>query len=175
MTPSSRLDRALAGAVLLLAFLVSSFPARNSDVWQHLAAGRLLARGEYVFGEDPFCYTTEGSYWANHAWLFDLGLYQLYQAAGGAGLVLAKALLVTALAWLMLRVRREQGPGWVPPACVALALVAMSPRLLLQPAVLSYFLLGLAFWLLWRGAHGRRGLAVVLLCALWVNLRPCDS
>jgi hypothetical protein len=66
-----RLDIALAAGVLVFAFLVASFPVRNSDFWQHLATGRLLSEGEYKFGVDPFSWTTEGIYWANHAWLFD--------------------------------------------------------------------------------------------------------
>src|SRR5438067_13778945 len=61
-----RLDLAFAGLVLLFAFLLASFPIRNSDVWMHLAAGRLLAQGQYEFGKDPFAYTTENVYWANH-------------------------------------------------------------------------------------------------------------
>src|SRR5947209_20100446 len=84
-------DVVLALLVLRFAFLAASFAARNSDVWLHLAAGRLLAHGDYHFGADPFAYTTLGVYWANHAWLFDLGLYLGFQTLGGAGLVLLKA------------------------------------------------------------------------------------
>ncbi len=165
---SHRFDVVLAGAVLIFAFLAASFPVRNGDFWQHLAAGRLLARGEYGFGIDPFSSTTKGVYWANHAWLFDLLLYGLYSAIGGAGVVVVKALLVVALAWMMMRIHTSDGPGWLAPACTALAILAMSPRLLMQPACVSYFLLGLTLWLLWRG--GRLVLLVPLICALWVNV-----
>jgi len=179
-----RLDLVLAGAVLLFAFLLASFPVRNSDFWQHLAAGRLLARGEYTFGVDPFAFTTEETYWANHAWLFDLSVNLLYQVIGGAGLVVVKALLITALAWLMLRIRCPGGATWVPPACTALALLTLSPRLLLQPTCLSFVLLGLTLFLLWRGHYRDTSperqrwdvpslalrACVPLTCALWVNL-----
>src|SRR5262245_38105483 len=50
----SRVDLALAVLVLSLAFLAASFPARNSDLWFHLATGRRLAQGQYTFGTDPF-------------------------------------------------------------------------------------------------------------------------
>ncbi|HEY1860736.1 MAG TPA: hypothetical protein VGG61_10300, partial [Gemmataceae bacterium] len=73
--------------VLVLAFLSASFLARNSDLWFHLATGRLLAQGQFTFGVDPFAYTTQGVYWACHSWLFDLGLYELYDTIGGVGLV----------------------------------------------------------------------------------------
>src|SRR5262249_8278573 len=51
------LDGALAAVVLLLAFAVALFPARNSDLLMNLAAGRLLAQGQYHFGVDPFAFT----------------------------------------------------------------------------------------------------------------------
>ena len=76
-TPHGR-GRILALLVMVLAFLTASFSARNSDLWFHLATGRLLAQGHFSFGTDPFAYTTQNVYWACHSWLFDLGLYGLY-------------------------------------------------------------------------------------------------
>src|SRR5262245_858669 len=99
-----RLDAGLVIAALGLAFLLASFAVKNSDFWMHLAAGRLVAQGNIPNGQDPFAYTTEGVYWANHAWLFDLGLYGLYQL-GGPVVVAVKALLVVALAAVMLAIR----------------------------------------------------------------------
>jgi hypothetical protein len=180
-----RLDLLLAGSVLALAFLASSFVARNSDFWLHLAGGRLLAQGRFHFGVDPFAYTTEQAYWVHHAWLFDLLLYGLYDRIGGAGLVLFKALLITTLAGLLLRMRRPDGNGWLPAACTALAVLAMSPGLLLQPVCLSLFFLGLTFRLLWRPHSGEdvgdaappagqwdgiRYACLLLLLVLWVNV-----
>jgi hypothetical protein len=168
--------------VLTLAFLAASFLARNSDLWFHLATGRLLARGEFTFGADPFAYTTQQVYWACHSWLFDLALYGLRGLIGEAGLVVLKALLVTGLAGLLLRIRRPGGALWLPAACTTLAILAMSPRLLLQPACVSYFLLGLTFWLLWRqqqragsvsdGKMSDAYASVLLLFVfiLWVNV-----
>src|ERR1700730_15525782 len=120
-----RWDRVLAFLVLVLAFLSASFLARNSDLWFHLATGRLLAQGQFLFGVDPFAYTTERVYWACHSWLFDLGLYALFGAIGGVGLVVLKALLVTAVAGILLRVRRPQSTALVPVVCTTLAILAM--------------------------------------------------
>src|SRR5206468_406933 len=97
------------GVVLLFSFLVASFVETGKDLWLHFATGRLLAAGDYHFGVDPFAYTSEGIYWANPSWLSDWLLYVLYCAVGGSGLVLVKALLVTALAWVLFQVRRRDG------------------------------------------------------------------
>ncbi len=175
-------DLVLIGMVLVFAFLAASFAVRNSDFWLHLASGRLLAEGRYPFGTDPFAFTTENQYWANHAWLFDWPLYLLYtrlgEQLGGTVLVVVKALLVSLLALILVRVRRlDSGMFW-PVACTLLAVLAMSPRLLLHSTCLSYFLLALTLWLLWRpleqAASFRQQLRhhapLLLLFVLWVNV-----
>src|SRR5262249_1052868 len=64
--------------------------------------------------------------------------------------------------------RESPGPFWISAACVLLAVLAMSPRLLLQPACLSLLLLAVCLSLLCAGG---RALAVLpAVFALWVNL-----
>ena len=95
LSPSNFLkgfDWALALGVHVLAFVSVSFGIRNSDVWMHLATGRLISNGEYAFGVDPFSFTTTDRYWVNHTWLFDWGIYQVHRMAGGPGLALGKGI-----------------------------------------------------------------------------------
>jgi hypothetical protein len=187
----ARLDRAMVAVVLALAFLLAFVAIRNSDFWMHLATGRLLAHGQYQFGVDPFSYTST-AYWTNHAWLYDLILYGLAamaggpeSAAGGAVLVVLKAILVTVLAWVMLQIRRPRQSLWIPALCTGLALLAMSPRLLLQPTLVSLLFLGLTLFILQRpqrfeqeaGPAGTERSSsfliywlLVPLFVLWVNL-----
>ena len=150
-----RLDNALIVLVVVLAFLLASFPVTNSDMLQHFAVGRLVLEGKYQFGVDPFCFTTDGVYWANHSWLFGVIAYGLYSipTIGGVVLVVVKALLVALLAVVMLRSAWRSGERfWVPAAITALAVVALSPRLFLQPVILSYLFLSLTIWFLIRPA-----------------------
>jgi tetratricopeptide (TPR) repeat protein len=179
-----RLDHYLVAVVLLLTFFVASFLANNSDFWMHLATGRLIAQGQYQFGADPFSYTSadSGRPWINHAWLADLLMYGLTEMLGGpespsagAVLVAGKALLIVALAGVMLLICRHGPSLWIPVAFVSLAILAMSPRLLLQPRCVSFFFLGLTLYLLQRprpetSAWPRHLFLIPLLFALWVNL-----
>lgn len=161
--------------VVTLAVFVASFAVRNSDFWMHMAAGRLVAHGDFPFGSDPFSAIEPAPPWTNHAWLFDLALYRLEPVVGGAGLVIAKAVLIGLLSLVMLATRRRSSDWWWPTICTALALLAMSPRLLLQPAILSFLLTAVLLRILarprkttsrlWRGP-----LAIGMLFALWVNL-----
>ncbi len=175
-------DGLLAVLVMLAAFLLASSPGRDSGVWMHLATGRALADGQ-PFGSDPFAYTTGDAYWVNHAWLYDLLAYRLYEALGGTALVsplvVLKALLAAALAAVMLRTAWRGRPHWVAALCVALAVLAASPYFTLGPAPLSYLLLGLTIWILERpgragGDSGglralRRYALLPVLFVLWVN------
>ncbi len=167
-----RLDHVLAVLIVILGFLIASTAARNSDLWFHLATGRALSDGSYRLGEDPFRFPT-GTAWVNHAWLFDLGTFATHAVAGGPGLIVVKALLVAAMAGLMIGPRR--GGSGAAALCALPALLAMGPRLAaLQPAVGSFFLLGLTLWLLERlrrRPEGRwRFVPLLLAIALWANV-----
>jgi tetratricopeptide (TPR) repeat protein len=169
-----RIDWILAGLVLVLTFFLGSFTAFNADIWMHLASGKLLAAGQYQFGVDPFAYTTKDVYWANHSWLFDWVVYGIYSLAGGAGLIIAKALLLVGLALVLLRIRRPEQSRWLPIIFVGLAMLALSTRALLQPTCISFLFLGLTLYWLWKagteeGAVKRLWLLPPLF-ALWVNL-----
>src|SRR5262249_34914349 len=112
--------------------------------WSHLASGRNLvaARGSAAALLELTRDTRTSSFL-----LYDLAVYAIYSAAGGVGLVVAKALLVAIIALILVQMSRL-GDGWaIPVLCTALAMLAMGTRFLLQPATVSYFLLTLAFWL----------------------------
>jgi tetratricopeptide (TPR) repeat protein len=173
----------LAVFVAAAAFLLASFPARNSDLWRHLAAGRDLAQSS------PADLGKRLSAGGPPSWPYDLLCYALYSVVGGGGLVFCKALLVVGLALVLLRLASlparptSLSPGpraegwWIPAVCTVLALLTMSTRLLLQPATCSYLLLALAVW----SAFGhRRGISdpapflppwpLLVLFVVWANL-----
>jgi tetratricopeptide (TPR) repeat protein len=150
------LDRVLVGILLVLAFLLGSFAVQNNDFWMHLATGRLIAQGDYTFGDNPYSHPETG-YWANHSWLFDLAIYGLSNLGGGidspagqALLIVARGLVLVALAWVLLLFRRPGQSIWVPVLCTTLALLAVSTRLVYRPTFLTYLFLALTLYLLYR-------------------------
>ena len=158
-----------------LAFLLASFPARNSDVWLHLAAGRRLAHGD--FSSVEVARSSSGPQ-GNLAPLYDLVIYSVYSLSGGFGLALGKALVVVAVGVVLVLLSRGDSGWWTATACTALALLTMGVRLLLQPAILSCLFLALTFWLLRPPSENslrrRRSLLppwpLALLFLTWVNV-----
>ena len=185
----SVLDSVLAAVVLGFAFLVASAPARNSDLWLHLATGRDLLAGKAPFGVDPFSQGGERVFWVNTNWLYDASTYLLFQGAGGldglggAALVLFKALLVTILAAVLIRLGWCGRGLWAPAVGAAWAVLVLSPWLLLHPMIVSYLFLGLTLFFLERphrpadDGFSRSGPVsftaywpLLPLFVLWVNL-----
>jgi hypothetical protein len=163
------LDLLLVLGMVAFAFVVASFRAMNSDVYLHLAVGRLIAQGQYPFGEDPFTFGASG--WINHAWLYSLGLYLLHRLADGPALVVAKAILVASSALLLFFAGKRPGErAWIPVMCVVLAVLTMSPRLLLSPLVVSIVALSSVLLFLLRHQPGGRAIYLIpLICFVWVN------
>ncbi|MBY0233002.1 MAG: hypothetical protein K2W96_27285, partial [Gemmataceae bacterium] len=163
------LDGVLAFLVLAFAFLAACTKSANSDLLLHLATGRLIAGGSFPFS-DPFTFTAGP--WVNHAWLLDLVLYACYSVAGEAGLTILKALGFAGVAWLVLRAASKPGERlWIPAFCALLAMLALSPRMLLNPMLASLLVLSGLVALLARHAPGSRAIwAAPVLCGLWANL-----
>jgi tetratricopeptide (TPR) repeat protein len=82
--------------------------------------------------------------------------------------VVLKALLIAALAEVLLRVSRRPGQRlWLPAVCTALAILVLSPRLVMQPTCVSFLFLGLTLWVL-RYPRIRREQAAPTYRSFWL-------
>jgi hypothetical protein len=167
-------DVAVAVMVVVTAFLVASYSARNSDLWLHLAGGRLVTTGQLSPGADPFSQAADRP-WANTSWLFDVVMYALYSAApDGAFLVGFKAgVFGTAFAVLML-VRKSGQPLWPWVVLCGLGLLAAGPYAHARPGTFSMLFLAvtvfLVFRLDWSRPGWRNAVALGGLFAVWANV-----
>jgi tetratricopeptide (TPR) repeat protein len=160
--PATRVPILAVLFIGLFGVLLASFPARNLDLWKHLADARTLARG-----------TVELS----PSWLYDLATYLVFSVGGGTALVAAKALVCGLIAVLVFAISCSRGGWQTPLAVTTLAALAMGSRLLLQPATVSVLFLALAVWLLIReetpspvtGAVWP-GWRLVALFVIWANV-----
>lgn len=143
------------------------------DLWWHLAQGREAAGGHLVhtnlfnfrYAAYPQPYTP---------WLFDLGSYLAWRAAGGAGIQAGQAaLLALALALTFLACRQRNASTPAILAVFVLGVAVIEPRALPRPHLASFA--GLAACMLLVERARARGSArplipAVPIVALWSNL-----
>jgi hypothetical protein len=159
-----------------------SAPVSDPDFWWHLKTGQYVWEQHRPPVPDPFAFTTAGAppaypaeplvrhFNLTHEWLAQSAMYLVWRAGGFEGIVLARALLLTALCGLI---------GWIvwrrtghfyrtigaALACAGVAHLFASDR----PYLVSYLLLGAtlailesrrwlwalpAVLLVWANAHG---------------------
>ena len=161
----------------LLVFAASLTPAADNDLWWHLAAGReMLARRSFLF-VDPFTLSAAGRPWIDVHWLFQLAVFGLHQWQGLVALVVAKAILVSAGACVLLAAvqRSARDPDLATPLFVLAMGAAMffaRHLILVRPVVVTLLFLALFLLILEdfaRGAPARRLLWLPLLQIVWVN------
>ena len=157
-----------------------SAPISDSDFWWHLKTGQYVWEQHRLPVPDPFAYTTAGAPHAypaepqvqhfnlTHEWLAQALLYLSWRAGGFAGVVLFRALLLTALCGLI---------GWIvwrrtghfyrflgaALACAGVAHLFASDR----PYLISYVLLALTLVIL----ESRRWLwTLPIVLLVWANM-----
>jgi hypothetical protein len=120
---------AVMGAAALLAFLG---PLAAYDLWWHLKAGRAIIQSGSVPHTDVYSFTAAGRPWTFHSWLAGVALAEVWAAAGATGVVLFRAIMMTAsvmVAWALAR-RRGVGAGLATvlalPACLQLKVLALA-------------------------------------------------
>ena len=79
-------------APLAVLMLLAATPARNSDLWLHLAAGRNRIEKPADFASST--YTANQTVEVQPSWLVDVQLYCLFVVGGGLALMLWKALTI---------------------------------------------------------------------------------
>lgn len=181
-------DLVILVLVLALTFLLGSFTASNSDIWLHLDVGQRISMGNFSFGADPYSWLTEATpdqpavFWVHQSWLFSWLFFQLHHLVGGEGLVIIKALLFAIAILILSRIGYAASTRWFGLIALTIAALAVSPRLLLQPIVVSFLFLAITLLVIDRvgffgyarpdGKKPDPRLLWVLppLFALWANL-----
>jgi hypothetical protein len=164
---------ALLAAVAVTAACALSFrPIYEPDLWWHLAQGREAAAGRLVhtnvfnaiYASYPQPYTP---------WLFDLGAYAAWRLAGGTGVQIAQAALLSLTFVLTFLAARQRATTAAVIAVLVLGWFVLEPRAIPRPHLASFA--GMAGCALLIEHSRRRASATPLvwalpLVALWSNL-----
>ncbi len=160
--------------LLALFFLSCLGPVIDYDLWLHMAAGREMWETGRIVHLDSFSHTVPGAEWIYHEWLAALLSFAIYSVAGVNGMVLLKAVMMTASMAVLLGLFHLRGHGRGPAPVVALlaAMVASRNVALERPHLFTIlFLMLFVYWLERQRRFGRAlPWTMVPICALWANI-----
>jgi hypothetical protein len=178
-------------AVLLVGWF--SPEISDSDFWWHLKTGQYIWEKHSLPVPDPFAYTTAMAHPAyageertrdfnlTHEWLAQALFYLIYRAAGFGGMVLFRAVALTAFCALAGLVAWRRCGGFYGPLAAALATAGVASEFAVdRPYVITFLLLASTIailetrrwmWLLpplfliWANCHGGYFLGWVVVAA----------
>jgi hypothetical protein len=160
----------LAPALVFIATAVD----RNyqTDLWHHLARGRVIVSEGRLLNADRFTYTVNGRSFQDVNWGWQVLFYWLH-SAGGLSLVQAvnSALLAIMMAVLVWLVWRRSGSLAASAACCIFAFFGLWQLLIIRPQTFSLLLFVVLYGIL-EAAPRRPWLMFLppLIMAVWVNV-----
>ena len=162
-----------------------------SDFWWHLRLGQVIWTQRWLGPGDIFSFTTPGAFAPPVQWLGELYLYFVYSLGGLELVLLANALLLAVVVWLIQRAVRVAGGGQRLSAVVTMAFVfaCVLPNLDARPQIIGFVVF--AFWslllvrylrglrsplwlvfptaVIWNNANGTVIVGAGLLATVWVG------
>ncbi|MDP9387269.1 MAG: hypothetical protein M3Q48_04920 [Actinomycetota bacterium] len=167
----------VGGAVALWGLAIGLEALSDNSALTHLATGRLIL-DEGIPRRDPFSFTGEGRYWTVYSWLASAGMALADRAAGGHGIIMARAALTTGIAVVAWRLTRPAGAlggriiavtvvlvvgtGSWPERPLLIALAIFAALVLVTEAGGSPLLAAGGMWL-WVNVHGSFPFGLVYL------------
>jgi hypothetical protein len=178
---AQRNERVLAWAVSALAAVAVAYAAcfavMDTDIWWHLAAGRVMVEERRWIFADPFAADTFGHPWVDVHWLFQVLVYLLYRWGGISALVVAKIALVGLGVGLSVRAlcARLSRPLWLAAAAVVVAMLYPARHLMLaRPTVFTMVAMTMMVLIAERVRREDRlrwAFLLVLVQIVWANLQ----
>lgn len=172
MVKSGCMVMILPGALLFLSiFLTGLQPIRSPDFWHHAASGRLVAKSGPQRSE-VFSHTAQGERWVQFEWLSQLFIYLGYMNLGGAGMIVAKALIISCGFMLIWRAGLSRA-GPVTAGFTALSsAIALIDRSFVRPEMFAWLMFGAFVIALDIARHRSPKFAwlLPLIIIPWVNM-----
>jgi len=166
--------RTLVVVVIFLSiFTFDLVQPTDIDFWWHLRTGQLIAQSHEVPRVDPFSFTAAGRPWVAHEWLWELGLFRVYNLGGYRAAVVLSALIVTLAYVVLYRLLRRLGANEIAAAGLVLwAAILALPNLGVRPRELTFFFFTVFLYVLYlnRISQSRQLWLLPLLMPIWANL-----
>lgn len=156
--------------ILVLVFIMAARSPIDSDLFWHLATGKVTLAGGGIVTEDVFSFTRFGSEWINHSWLSQVILFSLYHLGGMGAIGLLVAIGATLIAGMVYL--QMSGAPIFRAFIIVLGSLVLAPVWTPRPQLFSLiFFAGLGLYLhrvKWSG--WRKFYLIPIIFCLWGNL-----
>lgn len=132
--------------ISVFVFVLTFAPSLDSDSFWHLKTGEWILKNG-IPQKDMF------SYWDSrfiaHGWLFDIGAYKLYDLFGYQSLAIFRALILTIVLYLSLKMAEKRGMNNAFVALSSLIFVSFAAKMfIIRPQILSVLFICLEIYIL---------------------------
>jgi hypothetical protein len=168
----------LASLSLVAVVLALTVPyvTHSSDLYLHMAIGRLTLQTGWPPLTEPFTYTIAGEEFIAHEWLAGVVFYAVYRSAGVVGLVLLKTAVLAGAYTLSYRTARRLGAHVAAILPLFGGMVFMvTARAWERPHLFSFLFTAGYLWILFRFREAPRTppLEHAREARRWLSLLPC--
>ncbi len=173
--PFQRVLVPLSLSVIVLILLHRSTVA-DPDLWGYMAFGRLFWDSGTFPYQDIFTYLPTRDRWIYHEWLTGVGLYPLYQFAGGSGLVLLRDLVAFAtlgFLYLAAHIRKSSRASALFWLVLVSGLLKVGYGTVLRAQTFTYLFTAVTLFLLERSRQKGQWFLLLILVPIqivWCNL-----
>jgi hypothetical protein len=168
-TTSHRIPALIAITAIIAGAVLGTFEIANTSIGWHLASGRWILDHGAFLRADPFSFTSAGTPWIDHEWLFQVGVAAVQSAGGAAALGVVRMLTVVALALLLLVISLRSGLS--PAAALLLSILCVAgarPRFFLRPELVTLMVVPAIVWLFLSRGRRRTPIWLIPLAGLTV-------
>jgi hypothetical protein len=144
----------------------------QTELWQHLARGRLIATEYSIVSADRFTFTVPGQAFRDNNWLWQLAHHALHGAGGLPLVQFTNSLVLAAAVALLVRLCQKQSDSTrVAGALGVVAFLGLWQTLLIRPQSVS-MLLFVSLYTLLHAADRRPRLLMLVppLMTVWANV-----
>jgi tetratricopeptide (TPR) repeat protein len=168
---------AVSALAAFVAAYAACFPLMDTDIWWHLAAGRLMVQEHRLLFADPFAADSLGRPWVDVHWLFQVLVFLLHRLGGIAAIVVAKVVLIGLGVGLGVRALcvRLARPLWLPAAATVVGMLYPARHLMLaRPTVFTLVAITLTLLIVQRVRRDGRlrwALLLIPVQVFWANVQ----
>jgi hypothetical protein len=162
-------------ALFAVVVAVFSHTRADPDLWGHVRFGQDTVTAGALETIDGYSFLSDRP-WINHEWLAEILMYLAYAAGSGAGLILLKAAILSLMLWAVVSSWPRGLPIRSTALMVGLLVIGTVPQANhVRPQLFSLLAFAVLLRILVRGAGTPReqlwrGIALMVLFALWANL-----